>query len=186
MKIIFIRHGKTEGNLEKKYIGRTDELLCAKGIGELKSRKYPDCEIVVTSGMKRCIQSAKIIYPEKNPIVIDGLGECDFGDFENKNYIELSDDPRYQKWIDSGGKTAFPNGEDPCDFKKRVISAFEKTAGVLKEYSVISLVVHGGTIMSVLEKYAVPKKDYYDYRTENGGGYITEFDGEKIIIGEEI
>ena len=31
MKLQFIRHGKTQGNLEKRYIGSTDEPLCAKG-----------------------------------------------------------------------------------------------------------------------------------------------------------
>ncbi|MBQ3692032.1 MAG: histidine phosphatase family protein, partial [Clostridia bacterium] len=59
MKIIFIRHGKTQGNLEKRYIGKTDEHLCTVGIDELKNRSYPDTEIVVCSPMKRCIETAK-------------------------------------------------------------------------------------------------------------------------------
>ena len=65
MKIIFIRHGKTAGNLEKRYIGRTDESLCSKGKDKLLRRTYPDCKTVITSGMKRCIQTAEIIYPNK-------------------------------------------------------------------------------------------------------------------------
>ena len=36
MKIILIRHGKTPGNLEKRYVGRTDEGLSEIGIGEIK------------------------------------------------------------------------------------------------------------------------------------------------------
>lgn len=36
MKIIFIRHGQTKGNEEKRYIGRTDESLSQKGIEEIK------------------------------------------------------------------------------------------------------------------------------------------------------
>jgi alpha-ribazole phosphatase len=47
-------------------------------------------------------------------------------------------------------------------------------------------VVHGGTIMSVMEKYAVPKGNYYDFQVKNGQGYITEFDGEKIKVLENI
>ncbi|MCM1329927.1 MAG: histidine phosphatase family protein [Ruminococcus sp.] len=186
MKIIFIRHGKTAGNLEKRYIGRTDETLCTKGIDELLSRNYPDCEIVFSSGMKRCTDTAKIIYPNKKIIKINDFRECDFGDFEGKNYYDLSGNSDYQKWIDSGGKMTFPNGENPDKFKKRCISAFEKITEKYEKYGVISLVVHGGTIMSILEKYAVPKKDYYDYQIKNGDGFITEFDGEKIIILEKI
>ena len=30
MKIVLIRHGATKGNLEKRYIGRTDEDLCGE------------------------------------------------------------------------------------------------------------------------------------------------------------
>lgn len=186
MKIIFIRHGKTSGNLEKRYIGKTDESLCEIGRNELLEKKYPDCEIVISSGMKRCTETAEIIYPGKRIIVYNDLRECDFGDFEGKNYSELSGNADYQKWIDSGGTGKFPNGEDPAGFKKRCISAFEKAVSEYGEYSVIAFVVHGGTIMSILEKYAVPKRNYYDYQIPNGDGYITEYNDEKIIISEKI
>ncbi|MCM1024238.1 MAG: histidine phosphatase family protein [Prevotella sp.] len=186
MKIIFIRHGKTNGNLEKRYIGRTDETLCGEGIDELIKHKYPDCEVVFSSAMRRCTQTAEIIYPNKKNIEIDSFRECDFGDFEGKNYQELSGNSYYEKWVDSGGKMTFPNGENPDEFRKRCVSAFEKNTAEFEKYTVISLIVHGGTIMSILEKYAVPKKDYYDYQIKNGDGFITEFDGEKIIILEKI
>lgn len=186
MKIIFIRHGKTAGNLEKRYIGKTDEPLCSKGKDELLNNKYPDCEIVVSSGMKRCIQTAEIIYPNKKIIKSGQLNECDFGDFEGKNYYDLSGNSDYQNWIDSGGNMTFPNGENPDDFKKRCVSGFEKIVAEYEKINVISFVVHGGTIMSILEKYAVPKGNYYDYQIPNGNGFITEFDGKKIIISEKI
>ena len=39
--LVFIRHGATKGNLEKRYIGRTDEPLCDIGIGQaLKLKDY--------------------------------------------------------------------------------------------------------------------------------------------------
>ena len=34
--IFFIRHGATEGNLRRRYIGRTDEPLCEAGIAQVK------------------------------------------------------------------------------------------------------------------------------------------------------
>lgn len=186
MKIIFIRHAKTAGNLKKRYIGRTDEPLCSEGIEELSGRRYPDCDILVSSSMKRCLETAKIIYPGKKAAVFKGFNECDFGDFEGKNYAELSEDPDYTSWIESGGNAPFPNGENPADFKKRCIAEFEKMIGIYSFSETISLVVHGGTIMSVLEKYAVPKAGYFDFQVENGGGYITEFDGKKLTITERI
>ena len=35
LKVTFIRHGKTFGNLQHRYVGRTDEELCDEGINEV-------------------------------------------------------------------------------------------------------------------------------------------------------
>lgn len=185
MIINLIRHGKTSGNLEKRYISRTDELLCYEGIEEIQSIDYPECDMVISSTMKRCTGTAEIIYPDKNILLCKDFRECDFGDFEGKNYIELSGNPDYQKWVDSNGIMAFPNGESPADFRKRCVSAFRRVAGMFSDKT-LSLVVHGGTIMSVMEKFAVPSRDYYGWQVENGRGFIVEYDGEKIILQVKI
>ncbi len=186
MKIIFIRHAKTIGNTFNRYIGKTDEPLCEMGISMIKEKNFPECEIVISSPMKRCIETVDIIYPQKKVITYYDLRECDFGEFEGKNYYELSGNLNYQKWIDSGGKEGFPNGESPEDFKKRCVLAFEDAVEKYADYNTISFVVHGGTIMSVMERYAFPKRNYFDYRVENGCGYITEFDKKYLKIMERI
>lgn len=184
MKLVFIRHGKTVGNLEKRYIGRTDEPLCAEGIAELKARSYPECDIVFASPMKRCIETAKMIFPDREIIICNDLRECDFGDFEGKNYLELSDDPRYQKWVDSGGTLPFPNGEDTEKFKARCVRGFLEMLGKCGEPA--AFVVHGGTVMAIFERLALPKRGYYDYQVQNGGGYIAEYDGANLIVTEKL
>ena len=37
--LLFIRHGATAGNLEKRYIGSTDEPLCDIGIAQVEALK---------------------------------------------------------------------------------------------------------------------------------------------------
>jgi len=185
MKIVFIRHGKTAGNLEKRYIGTTDESLCDAGKAEIKSRRYPDVSRVICSPMKRCIETAVLIYPDIKPLICADLRECDFGDFENKNYSELNGNADYQRWIDSGGEMPFPNGESHADFTKRCADAFDML--MHEDFSGdAAFVVHGGTIMAILEKYAVPRGTFYDFQVPNGSGYITEFDGKNLLIGEKI
>lgn len=186
MKIIFIRHGKTQGNIEKKYIGSTDQPLCKSGIDELKGNDYPDCETVISSPMKRCIRTANIIYPNKEYVIENDLRECDFGDFENKDHNELSSDPHYQKWIESNAVLPFPNGESPAGFKKRCTEAFDRIMLRYKESASLAFVVHGGSIMAILEKYADIKKDFYSWHCENGHGYICVFNGEKLKVLENI
>lgn len=186
MKIIFIRHGQTNGNLQKRYIGRTDESLSETGIAEIKKHSYPAADIIITSPMKRCIETAKLIYPDSKITSEIDFRECDFGSFEGKNYTELSGDPDYQKWIDSGGKTAFPNGESLSDFRRRCCLAFLRSVKNIPENSNVAMIVHGGTIMSVISRFAVPEREYFDCQVGNGCGFLTFWDGKKITVISEL
>ena len=181
MKLIFIRHGSTKGNLEHRYIGRTDEPLCPEGITILKKRNYPDCDKLLISPLKRCIQTAKLLYPEKPLQIVRDFQECDFGDFEGKNYQDLNQNPVYQQWIDSNGMIPFPNGEYPQNFRERCVKAFLET---LPDSGRIAYIVHGGTIMSILS--ALADGNYYDYQILNGRGYLTDWSEHKIKILEEL
>lgn len=184
MKVHFIRHSKTYGNTLHRYIGRTDEHLCEEGIELLKAKTYPKVQKVFVSPMIRCIETADIIYNDMDKTVVQGLEECDFGDFENKNYIELNGNEDYQRWIDSNGTMPFPGGEDLKDFKARCISAFDKVISdsLDKGYSEIALVVHGGTIMSIMERYSYPHKDYYEWQIKNGEVISTFLDEKKLCL----
>ena len=111
MDIYLIRHGKTKGNLEGRYIGTTDEPLCEEGKQSLMqmadAKKYPAVEALFVSPMLRCRESAKILFPKQSISVVSDLRECDFGRYENKNFQELSGDADYQRWLDSNGHCRF-------------------------------------------------------------------------------
>ena len=186
MRIDLIRHGKTAGNLERRYIGRTDEPLAEEGVAELRKIAYPPCGILITSPMKRCIQTAEIIFPDAEPLIVDELRECDFGDFEGRNFTELSDDVRYGQWIDSGGEAPFPNGESPAGFRERCVRGFLNGIRSVPEGNSATFVVHGGTIMAILDRLAEPHRSYFEWQTDNGHGYTAEFDGEYITVTEKI
>lgn len=185
MRIILIRHALTSGNLEKRYIGSTDEELCAGGIDALKNKSFPKCDIVFSSPMKRCLQTADIIYPDKKIITVGGFAECDFGEFEGKNYLELNGRADYQAWIDSGGMSDLPGGESPISFRKRSVKAFEQTL-LNYDFETAAYVVHGGTIMSIMEKFAEPKGDFYDFQISNACGFVCEMINNKLVVLERI
>lgn len=173
IKIAMIRHGKTYGNTLGRYIGVTDEPLCEEGKKELEQRTMDTVELLFVSPLKRCLETADVLYPYAKQVKIPEFAECNFGEFENKNYQELKDNPKYQEWIDSMATLAFPGGESPQQFKDRCIAGFDKMVDtcIRRHYRNVAMVVHGGTIMSILEQYGVPQKSYYDWRVENGGGY---------------
>lgn len=181
MLLYLIRHGATKGNIEKRYVGSTDEELTEEAVERL--RKYRNqhqeqlskIQMVAVSPMKRCRQTADILFPEMQQLVIEDFRECDFGTFEYCNFRELDGNPAYQQFIDSFGKSGFPNGEDRDTFRKRCVDGFEKLMCELCSDSLhIALVVHGGTIMSLLDQYSSPHKDYYDWQAGNGEGFVTE------------
>ena len=43
-----------------------------------------------------------------------------------------------------------------------------------KVHSELQFVCHGGTIMSVLERYGRPEKSFYEWQIANGCGILTE------------
>ncbi len=175
-KIILIRHGQTAGNLRHNYIGRTDERLCAEGRANLQQKIaagfYPPADVLFGSPMRRCRETAALIYPQLCLQPIADLRECDFGEFENLNYQDLNGSAAYQQWLDSNGKLPFPGGESREQFAVRCRRGFEyalaQTESSDKPQS-IAFVVHGGTIMSLLSSYA--RGEYYNYMCDNGDGF---------------
>ena len=54
-----------------------------------------DTDVIFVSPMRRCIQTAELIFEQlgldidkKGFIVVDGFREYDFGDFEGKNHYD--------------------------------------------------------------------------------------------------
>lgn len=187
-----IRHGKTPMNLEHRYIGNTDESLSEEGISQIKELwiECPEAEIVFSSPMKRCIETAGLIFPDRpsyDLIIIPEWKEMDFGLFEGKNYKELSGNPLYQKWIDSGGRDDFPGGEGMAGFKARVADGFEQFMRIcapLAENNAFktAAVVHGGTIMAVMSM--LTGGDYFDFMCKHGTGYRLALSPDGKLIKE--
>lgn len=90
LKIYLILSWPDSGNKLKRYVGTTDEHLTQEGCEFLKELSYPIPETLYASPLLRCVETAGILFPEKELHIIDELSECDFGEFENKNYKELS------------------------------------------------------------------------------------------------
>ena len=178
-ELSFIRHGAAASNLERRYLGKSEEGLCAQGVQALREDKaagrYETARLVFASPMARCLETARILYPGQEPILVPEWTEIDFGAFEGKNHGELSADPRYQAWLDSNGELPFPGGEGREAFIRRCRAGYEKMERILMRHirdarENAAAVVHGGTIMALLSHYC--GGEYFSYQTGNGGGYV--------------
>lgn len=161
--IHFLRHGSIDETLSGKYIGTTDVPLSDKGKIELRKLdyeyRYPGCQAVFTSPLKRCTQTCKILYPEQNPLVIANLSECNFGEWEGKTANDLNGDEDFQKWLAGDPSVKPPRGESNADFTRRICKMFESIVeGLIKTGTTESVIVtHGGVIMTLLAVYGMPQ-----------------------------
>ena len=173
MRITLIRHGKTVGNLERRYIGASNVPLCPEGIREAEqARKDETLSEVFVSPLLRARQTARILFPNAEQRVVEDLQEMNFGDFENRTADEMANDPAYRAWIEGYCQGACPNGESMDSFRARVAAAFAETLRSLDADALF--VVHGGVIMAVMAAFAEPKRDFYDWGAENLGGFSAE------------
>lgn len=172
-EVLLFRHGATAGNLEHRYIGRTDEAVLPDALAALRARGREvssQVQRIFVSPLLRCRQSAEALFPGQEVTVVPGFSECDFGAFEYRNYQELSGNADYQRFIDSGGESAFPGGESRAEFERRVCRAFTGILGELSALDCAALVVHGGTIMALVDAFSVPHRGYWDAQLRPGEG----------------
>ncbi len=182
-RILLIRHGMTQGNKEHRYVGTTDEGLLPESVEQLRGmREFWQKQVsmkdvagnltVYVSPYLRAKQTADILFPGMKQVEIAEFAECRFGTFEYKNYAELNGNPAYQRFIDSGGTTAFPGGESRAEFTERVMQGFEKLLVDVEESQPYTIVVvaHGGTIMALMDQLSEPHKDYFDWQVKPGEG----------------
>lgn len=169
-------------------------------------------QVVYVSPYLRAKQTADILFPDAGKVEIPELAECRFGEFEYKNYAELNGNPDYQRYIDSGGTTAFPGGETKAEFTDRVMRGFEKvfvdvesregqkrlrcdvSSRIEMAHTSLSdtiiIVAHGGTIMALMDQLSEPHKDYFDWQVKPGEGIAgwleVTADGMQIVSYEKM
>lgn len=177
MKVWLLRHGTTVYNDEHRYQGRGDIPLSAQGLANLRRAEIAP-PVVYVSPLRRAKQTAAVLFPEARLVDVPGLQEMDFGAFEGRNYQEIADDPAYRAWVEGGCTGQTPGGESRAAFSNRVCGAFAALvdAALDAEESQLVILAHGGTQMAVLERYALPRRDYFDWCGPLAGGFILETD----------
>ena len=179
MRLILIRHGRTEANERHLYCGSTDIGLSADGRAGLEDLKdcavYPDVSgmRILTSGMKRCAETLAVLFGELPYGTEPDFREMDFGVFEMRSYEEMKEDPEYLEWIggDNEANTA-PGGESGKQMTERVIRGLMRLEEEGKD---VLLVTHGGVIAAVMA-YLFPEenKNRYEWQPSCGCGYAVD------------
>ncbi len=189
-----IRHALTKENTEGKYIGQTDVEASKEGLDQIKNlmgenESYPYADVVISSPLKRCTQTAKLIYPDKEPIIMQDLIEYDFGDFEGMTADELKDLDTFKDWIaGTHPEEPVPFGESQKQFNDRICGCFVRIVeGIIRSGTAsTAIITHGGVIMSLMAAFAIPEAPMHEWLTPNGCGYTLRIDPSVWRMGQKL
>ena len=188
-RIHLIRHAEIAETAQGKYIGHTDVSLpedSKEKARRLASDKiYPYADAVFTSPLKRCTETAAILYPDIKAVPIEELIECNFGEFEGKTADDLRENEDFAGWL--AGKNAPPFGESSRDFGARVITAFEKIADGMMKSGVpdVAIITHAGVMSAILAAYGIPEAPMHEWITPNCCGYSVRLDPSIWMRGKK-
>lgn len=175
--LYLFRCGTTKGNINSQYIGHTDLPLTTDSVSELKKIKahehYPRVGAVFSSPLKRCRDSASIMFEKNNIIVIDDFIEYNFGEFEGLTAEELKDSEEFKEWLRGDITATAPHGESNAEFAQRVCAAFEKVVdGCIKTGTTeFAIVGHAGVLMTILACYGLPEAPMAHWQMDPGYGF---------------
>lgn len=175
MLIFLLRHGATACNAERRYQGRGDVPLSPAGRAALRRADFSP-EAVYVSPLSRAVETAAILFPGARQIPVPALVEMDFGAFEGRNSLEMAHDAGYRAWVEGGCTGRCPGGESRESFSARVCRAFSALVDERLAAGADRLVIvaHGGVQMAALERFALPRRAYFDWRAPCGGGFLLD------------
>ena len=200
-KLVLLRHGQSQWNLENRFTGWKDIELSENGILEakesgrlIKEKKIP-IDIVYSSGLKRAIDTAIIAMKEANYdhlfnndelIIIKNIAvnERDYGDLTGLNKKETAE--KYGKeqvhiWRRSYDVNP-PGGESLKNVVERVKPYFENTMKKdLENRKNILLSAHGNSLRAlflILNFYTAETISTAEIPT--GKPFIIEYENNKI------
>ena len=149
MKLLVVRHGRTDWNNLGKIQGIVDTNINEEGIKQAEALaeklKNEKIDLIISSPLKRALQTASIINQGKTTIITDDrIIERDFGEYEGKTKGEFD---KIELW-GYRTNTKFEKAENIQEMYKRVYGFLDD---IKNKYSskTILLVIHGGVSVAL-------------------------------------
>jgi broad specificity phosphatase PhoE len=149
MRLIMVRHGRTEWNREDRFRGRSDLSLDGTGIKQAEAvaerLASSNAVAIYSSPLKRAMMTAQLIALRLGIAVqsLDGLIDIDYGTWQGLSTAEAQaqDSNLHRRWLDSPHEAIFPGGEGLQDVRERIESVIKKMLAEHSEQTVV-LVSH--------------------------------------------
>ena len=189
MRYVIFRHGQTDGNAKKMWVGQTTNVqLNEKGIiqaQELAEKlKEMKLDAIFSSSLDRSIKTAQSVASKqetKIPIFAkDDLREGNCGVAEKLSIAEAKEQfPEiarcWQIFERKNFDVRFPEGESIGEMSERVFRILDEISEI-SEYSTVGISVHGGVMGMIyatlgLEHPIIPNCSYFILEGDANQGY---------------
>ena len=179
-RLSILRHGLTNANDMGIYLGsRTDYSLSDKGRAQLVDKmdefEYPKVQRVYSSPMKRCIETAELIYPYRELRIVENMTEMDLGEFDGKSVEELLEREDYHDWLQgkTPDKRAPGGGESMEELILRLFKGMHEIIMDMMEEELThcALITHSGIVTNLVTAFGLPKADPKEIITSPGEGF---------------
>jgi len=187
-KLVFIRHGITEWNKQRRYCGCKDIGLSSLGKAQAirlrKKLKGFEFDRIYCSDRKRALQTRAILFGKSDFIKVKGLREIDFGVLEGLRHDEiLKKHPKlYKEWLTDPYKGRIPEAEPMRVFKKRVHGAIKKILQANRGKT-IAVVCHGGVI-GIFVSSLLKSGNFWRYVPSPASVTVAEHKNRKLNLKE--
>lgn len=190
MRIIFVRHGETDENAARCYLGHSDPPLNDHGrkqIMDLSLQLLQDdtnekITSIYCSDLGRAQETAQMIADLLNliPVPTFSLRELNFGDWEGLTYEEiLAQNPvELNVWITDPFTVAPPNGETLAILGARFDKWVKQVLALTGANDRIIIVSHGGPIRWFCSKWLLgDEKQFWTVEgVKHGAGLEVQYD----------
>ncbi|MBQ9364956.1 MAG: histidine phosphatase family protein [Schwartzia sp.] len=160
VRLILVRHGKTEWNALGKYQGQSDIELSEEGMmqAEKLAAHFPVSRLdaIYASDLRRAYMTAERVgermnvEPQKEP----SFRELDFGEWEGCTYKEIIErwPEEGEKFFGAPEKLAIPNGETFQMLQNRAMTRLNEivTMSEVERHGTIAVFAHGAIIKTML------------------------------------
>ncbi len=175
-RYVLVRHGETQANKDKIFMGRLDYDLNETGVNQAKSviiQISPD--YIFSSPLKRALSTAKIISENLSGPQVqieERLSERSGGEIEGLTYNQIAEkhpdlwNLYYENPLETAVHTRFPAGESDYDVAKRVEDLFTTLENKF-ENKKIMFVTHSGVIQATRYLMGKSKEEIYLNKISN-------------------
>lgn len=178
--LILIRHGETTKNTD----GSMHKIGDSAPLTENGKKQMMSTAVALKEYFPFAVYSSKEIRAEKSAqivaqeyglsvAVIDGLEERNWGDFSNKNWLEVKD-ILDKMTLRERFEFVPPNGESWKDFENRLTEAIRDIFDNCPLQSAV-IVTHGGAIRALIPcLLKIPKDESFKYNPDNASLSVFE------------